>query len=367
MIQLPPISGEVFMETFPIHVQGGATVPARLYVCDDNSCIYFGGNDTITNCFGFHAFVIDGATQAITWYATVRNADQPNFTAQSIVPFGNGFFSVTLDDGSNYFFQAQNLKLNNGSPIPIFKSQNQIANDCWSPFSRAYFDGATNLLGAGFYTTNDKVFSSTYLVGATGLDLLAQGFVGFINDGDPWDQTSGTPANPTQLQRLSNGLSFAWGGNNPLWTARETFSVLPGVNIPNDCVALTPNLARVTTSRSNTLFTNPNILGFGGVIDTNLFGLGGVYMSSGGFVGLHIFGDNNTWFYIPSLGARLAAAVTKNFTFIDVFFANNHWISISESRYGANGFYNGYSIGGPLPWTLVNNARPISLTGKYKA
>ncbi|MGH9436410.1 MAG: hypothetical protein ACRD22_00595 [Terriglobia bacterium] len=374
------------------------TVPLKIFALDDDSCLFFvSGNG---NQYGFDAYVIDGASLATTHYQAVRNSAQPNIS--KIISFGGGFFNVLTDDGSSYSFQAANQKLNNASPIMIPANANPIPiNQCASNYSKVFYDAVNRVTAFGYYNPdNGSIFAATYKAVPGGFERIASGFPGFWAIDPPelypvpdqWDHSESAAGDTNQV--ISNGLSIGYN-NNPLTIYRQRFLIIPGTDQAAcfftqqafaSLVALqtagytlkyiepgpppvfvgevaSPNGAGVYTALS-TIFEaggyQPDVY----PSDTNIPNLA-PFVMGGAMYGLHVFGDGGLWIYLPFAdGSAATCAVTKKHIFVMIFYQGTTIGVIDQPPGGF--FYNGTGaahrgIG------VVNNTRPISTTGRFKA
>jgi hypothetical protein len=368
--------------------------PLKIYALDDDSCLFFVSSNGTQH--GFDAYVIDGTSLATTHYRTVYNPNQPNIT--KIIAFGGGFFNAVMDDGSSYSFQAANLKLNNSSPILIPQNTLPIpASMCGANLTKLFYDATDSTLAVGYYNAlNGSIFAATYKALKGGLQFIGSGFPGFWSVGvDPWDQT-GSPAG-SSAQILSNGQTSSYSAN-PFIVYRQQFKIYPGVPqnncylstafFPNvaACTATgytvvsidpdtgvvtgrveTPNNALVSSSLSTGFNTGVTVVGGPPAYpcDTNIPGLVAYMLPEPQqyYYGLHVFGDNGIWFNLPFLYAGAAScAVTRKHIFVCIFYQGTTIGVIDAPNY----FYNAYSATKQAR-VLVNNSRPISVTGAFKA
>jgi hypothetical protein len=395
MITLPAKAWDRITDIDSVQFFGGGNV-LKIYAVDDDSCVIFVGSQA--GIFGFKAFVVDGASLARTFYQTTYNPNQPNIT--KIIPFGGGFFVVFMDDGSVYTFQAVNLKLNNPSPILIAGNPVVPATACQAILSKIYYDNVNQVVGFGYYNPfNGSIFASTWNVYRGGVDLIAEGFPGFWSLGvDSWDHTAQLAASGINTI-LSNGISTNFAVN-PSWTVyRQAFTILPGadqqgcyktVKTTNDCgtqpypgyvlTNCTPTNPQTATweldepngSGVYTGFSLQFATGLTGIPAGNIVPCDCNISRFTAFVplftnyGVHVFGDNGVWIYLPYAdGGGGQSAVTKKHVFVLVDFQGTT-LGVIDVPAGNPWFQNGYSVNRQAR-TLVNNSRPISVTGAFKA
>lgn len=369
---------------------GNVDTIQNIFSVDDNSFAIFswsaGG--------GFSCWVLDVPTLAVTYYtSTVK--DGALQTAPIL--FGAGNFMLSWNDGTFYFFRVQNLKLNNPSPILLSPSSTTIPlNACGAPFSKTFYDAVNNRLAFGYYNAlNGSIFGSVYQVGGGVLARAASGFPGFWSILDTWDRTQAT-APGARAQILTNNVSLAFGGN-PTQVYRQRFFINLGIDqgrYSNGCylaTAVFPGVAQCNAagysviegpfedgsvlgeigpdnfsgqyvlSTFATAFNTGTAIAVAGMCDSNIPGLVGLSDANG----VHIFGDGGVWFYIPvQFGTIVNAAITKNYIAGVISFEGMS-IGIFQTPSGGQ-LYNGASVTKNTR-KLSNYARPISVTGKYKA
>lgn len=360
----------------------------NIFAVDDNSFAIFRWDSGAQNPnYSWECFVVDVPSLAITHYASTGMSG--NLQTQPIL-FGAGNFLLPWNDGTTYFFSPRNLKLNNPSPILIAPSLTIIPQEkCGAVFSKVYYDDVNKVVAIGYYNAlNGSMYTSAYQVGSDGsLIRKASGFPAFWSIRDTWDQTGGLAG----AQICTNNISVLAAGN-PTVVYRQRFFINLGIdqnacyldtrvfNSVSACVAagfgviqINPDgsvIGQVTSTSFSgqyvlnifqTAFNTGEALPIGGLCDSSIPGLVGY--SDGN--GVNLFGDGGVWYYLPvQFGGITNSAVTKNFVAGVISF---HGMSIGFFQSpSASQLVNGGSITRNT-WKLSNYARPISVTGKYKA
>lgn len=353
---------------------------------DDDSCVWFSNVGYCSNPDAgqrpgwgrgrVDIFVCD-ISGAVTWYTTgpqgVNGANNCS-NVSKIIPLGGGVFVLAMANGLSYTFQVGNLKLNNAAPISIAGVVSPLSNPCYlNQIPQAYYyDSFRKYLGVGWYNIaggGGPVYSSTYSVTTGGLVPLVRGYAGHYIVGssnyDPWDHTSvsGTPTSNGMFLALANDPQT---GNKGI--SQTAVNVYPGN--ATDCG--TPNGAYVTSGIKVSQYSNLNTGGPTFLNDTNIPGLYGFCSPGNGLT--YLFTSIGLLFTLASSGVSgtlQQAVLTRKNLFYMTFSAGGN------ARYG--NIYGGALAGGDsqLPYSyanvtktkfgLSNFARPISLTGKYKA
>lgn len=355
---------------------------------DDNSCVVFADYNGATtmwpplsvanNVGGFNVFVVDISGKWTYYSSGPLNPPGHNyFFISSIAPFGGGLFlvTVTCDVTRTYWVQVGNHKLNNVSPIQLTPATNPISNSCYSAGTPSlFYDGTQKLLAAEFIQpvgqNGDQIYSTIYKVSAGALGIVNQGYVGYANSSlgipDPFNLIPVQQSGLNASLQLSNGINygvFGFGGTG-FKLARQVLSVNPGVST-SDCV--TKNGSYVTAAANDALQIFGN---FGG----QNYSLGDSSVPR--IVGLMTSNQTSIYFAGDNFAAYLKISnptVTPNFALTSkyLFFCDRTMPGYTPAQVYyipiPAGLANGSAITGKLVHPLVNNVRPVSLTGRYKA
>lgn len=378
----------VAAEVGPVFQGRGARVNVNMsmLLCgpDENSCTYFsdtgsGANRGLFNTqHGFEVFVVDQSGD-YTAYST-GNAD-PNYNSiSSIIPFGGGLYLVQILGGMNLTFWCQlaNLRLNNASPIFLKPSLSPLSNACYDANLKVpWYDARKKMLLSGFYRpagqSATQIFSSAYSVTPGALTLINAGYVGTANPPaapDPFDLVDNLGALSFSMT-LSNGINYGvshWGAvDNAL--SRQVIVVDPGITTAYGCEVSTRNQNGANVSASTNDSLPFPFLGGGNncaLGDVSLSRIVGVCNSNNATL---LFGGDNFGAYLTWNGYTGTPnfALTKNYLFLlsTSGFPNYYPGQIFKMAIPAR-LSNG-TIASHRGIGLINNARPISLTGKYKA
>lgn len=292
----------------------------------------------------------------------------------TINPLGGGHFIVVDDAGNSLAMLVHNHRLNNATPILLQSASGGVSNPCYSgSVHNVFYDGLKNILIAGFYESNSQygglIFSSSYKPNlSTGVLVpLYNGYVGnYEQDYDPFDQTGGSGVSePIRLGILSNGQSAVqYTSDNFMVLGREEFNVDPGVQ--SDCN--TPSGANVTTRGLQSFILNDKTGYTAFLIDFTMPGLIGANQEDYAFF---IFGDG-----VEFIGKAESATTGGNPQQL-IFTPNYVWAiggAVVNEEYFNGGIFrlpltgvNNGSVLNRFVVPTVNNVRPISLAGRYKA
>lgn len=355
------------------HLPGNVGQIQNIFAVDDNSFAVFRWDSGVqTPNYSWECFVIDVPTLAITHYASTGMSG--NLQSAPLV-FGPGNFLLIWNDGTSYNFSVRNLKLNNASPILVPYSTGIISTPCYNQVTKIFYCSGQRLVAVGSYYPNGgagfgPVFSRNYSITGAGapLPLGPGGYAGWYTTApsfDPWNKT-GLLLPVSNQQINTNGIDLGFVAGNPTKIARSAYALTSGGGGGTQgCPAsvfngtATPSGDQIVDSLG-TAFNTGQLLTFVGFADSNIPGLSGI--TDGG--GVHLFGDGGVWFYIPcQFGTLDAAAITKNYIAGVISFTG---MSIGFFQTPASGLYNGAAVT-KNKWKLSNYARPISVTGKYKA
>jgi hypothetical protein len=361
-----------------------------LYVVDDNSCAWIADYGPTVGPQGqthrFDIYVVD-AGGAVTWY-TSGTLSGYNYIS-SVTAFGPGNLLISTNNGLIFHARVANQRLNNTSPILMRPGVTPFSNQCYDVGSTqsVYYDPVTRLLAVAWYQASGElgtnIYSTIYSVDSIGnLTKQVDGYTTYACSGcvppvpDAYDQTGGAATGGAHFYGvMTNGISAAIGGSNPNWFSRLAFDVHAGLT-QSGCTAGNGNYVSIRTNDVT------NIFGIGGtnsyLIDSNIIGIAGMANTEATApnVGTLYVGGDNVNYILPIQAPAGSAysdvgagpcAITKKYIFLS-----------SYILVGATAYLGGILI---VPFTgisngtlaahrgvgLVNGARPISVTGKYKA
>jgi len=346
---------------------GNVGTTQNIFAVDDDSFAVFTWDAGGT--YSWECRVIDVPTLAITYY---RSTGLGGDLQTAPIVAGPGNFILLWNDGSTYTFSVKNLKLNNPSPILIPFNQGALNTPCFNGIGKSFYCANQRTVSVASYYPNGgagfgPVFSHNYSVGNSLIAIGPGGFAGWYTSDppyDPWDRTA-TTAGATNSQIASNGIDCAFGGN-PTWVSRSAYLLNYGGGGTPGCPASVFNNTAIPSGDfiSNflgTKFQTSQAIAFQGFCDSIINGLVGI--SDGN--GIHLFGDNGVWFYLPlQFGSVVSAAITKNYV-AGVISFDSMSIGIFQTPPSSQ-LYNGSSVS-KTSFGLVNFARPVSVIGKYKA
>ena len=357
------------------------TVGQILFACDDDSCIYFADRGgAVPFCFDVYVIDVSGAQ---TWYraAGAYNVGVGGYI-KSLVPIGAGNFLVTLSNGRFYHVTVGNSKLNNSSPI-LIKPNSGFTNSCYDSggLASAYYDSTNRVIAVSWTEAvgqnGAEIYSSIYQVYPNGaLSQLVDGWTTYSCSqcsppvaGDPiiYDQTVGPSNSYFAAAQLTNGLAVT--DYNIAYTSlvlsRQGYRVTIG-KTASSCSD--SNLNSVSLTSNDSLYIPvslvPNFSAYD-FVDTNINGLTGLCFQYNGDTVVYAVGDNVLFAatLLPPAGHTIyegnVVLTRKNLFLLD---GNLTGIYYAPST----AFYNGYNAQ-KRGLDLINGARPISITGKYKA
>ncbi len=354
------------------------------YIVDDESIALFGvglsGHTTGNpNCLTVYVMSVNGTYNNISqgFGGSFTYYQSPYWNngyiyIEKIVPFGNGLFLVVLSNTSgqtvSISVRVQNLKLNNWTPIILPFSGLPITNPCYGTVTKVWYDGQKKILCAGFYDPSGQnggpIFSSSYRVNAdASLTLIAQGNSGFYSSAAPYrddlDHTSGYGSG-IYSQPCSNGSVQAWW-----YTFGQSFIQTISINPGGFTDCNTPNNAMVTSANSsvwNNIYAAGNDPWF---VDSDIPNIGGTTLGDGQCA-IYLGGNFYDLLMVP-VGTGVTPAflvITKSYLLAGNF----------RNGLGAIFYYAALPPQFQIPnnvyrsgLNMVNQARPISLTGNYKS
>lgn len=375
-----PAGSPAYPASYISVVPGDSLSSNAIFVCDDNSIIALAKPAGIAAQQGladFFPLVID-ASGAKTLYA----APAPLWGGRQDLTnvFGVGNLQITdvagaRPGGTAFILRPRfvNTKLNNPVPIVLPDTTAALVGPCGESYQKGYFDAVQGLAAYGFYggqgqsggSISAKVYSVDRLGNQT---LLTQGPVGAWNSSgrDDFDHT-GLNGGGAVSGVMSNGILAVCNLNT-------AYSVSIAVSVGASQACAGPNTGIRVDQRPNGTATYPYFIdinvGNDLLVDTNIPNL--VSVQSTGI----------QFFYPGGFQAFISAATAPNGT--------NHYSQwcVAVTRKYMFAVSNAPGSGGPiaiyrsntptpllaLPPTVsrhtrfaANNARPISLTGRYKA
>jgi len=344
-----------------------------IYHNDDESCVIFANPQGAIN-YASNIFVVD-SSGAYTRYTIINDG-----SFKAIVPFGNGIFQCLLDTGTIYYAKVANLKLNNASPVLIRDQSLPFTMNCpdiIEPSLKVYLDISHRLVAGGIYSANGQTGGQVYsvvarLTGAGQLTTpLTSGVCGTYSSDPPFDPFDHTAPVTASAAYQSNGiLSYLADADNTLIIGAKSVGINIGQNAGcNVADGVTGSYVYdrynsvVNTGvgyGNNALFVDssiPNMIGF--TYSASFYPYPSVLTAySGAFAGTVSFPSRGIFDSLQScvIGSKSIFAVGKDTNnYLTVFQVDNP------------GFTAGNAIGNLVPTILVNSARPISVTGKYKS
>lgn len=367
MIALPDVPMELLIPSLGGYSKNS---PPLFYIDDDSCACFVTGTPYGSVVMPVFSIYVCDASGSYTYYRTADNAGAGSTGGdQIIVPLGSGWFFV-LDITHNrvYIFRLSNAKLNNASPIVLNPSATAPSNRCYNQLFQFFYDSVQKILACGSSNIGlygGQMYSTNYkILGDGSLEEISNGDVGYYQVGpptlNPWIQFSGPQIVATQA--MTTGVQATIAGYPQISEfSVNTIKVGPGVATA-DCA--TPNGSFVGTRRS---VAYP-ITYSGPFFDTNLPGIAG-YLGAGGR--LNIFSGYLS-FYAQLTGLAdpnnvRGACITRKHIFLSS--------PQTAGVFSFNAIWRGDASGVPAPaaevfrtsHATVNMARPISITGRYKA
>lgn len=358
------------------------TILTQAYHLDDNSIVVIGDGNSLGFFPGkptWTAYVIDIGGRYTQYAATVNGTNDGSGILQAIVPGPNGQFLIVDGLGNTFAPTFKNAKLNNPGAILVPQITGGLApcSPATSVLHSVYYDIVNRRVAYGFYfggggsgTVSARVYSRN--VNGT-LTVLSEGPAGnWVSGGnDDYDKTQKLTSQVTSSGTASSGSQFALltadaslhGGN---------FFVNPGNSVP--CAP--------PGQRTGAYVSSTSAWG----IPTPLDGPGHNYYT-GDSIEPNIGVMHSTAGHVMFLGPyfqgafSFQASLTSNFGNTARFVLGTKYIWVFDAPPAAGGNGTGQIfvavrpagiVSGPSGVTVlrtaaVNNARPISLTGRYKA
>lgn len=343
------------------------------YVVDDESIAVFGINSVTGNGNSLVVYVISTGPEVISNYGGVFTFYQTPYWNNNyiyidkIIPLGNGLFLVVMSGQGptiSIAVRVQNLKLNNWSPIVIPLAGLSISNPCYNTITKLWYDGSQQILCAGFYDPTGQyggpIFSSSYKVNKdASLTLIAQGNSGLYSSTPHRDDLDHTTGYGTGIYSYptSNGMIQAWW-----YTFAQQFTQNITINPGSFTDCNTPNGAGVYSTNSQVwtnIYAQSNDPYF---VDSNIPNISGSCLADGQCA-VNLNGN----FYEMNL---TNSVVNPKFLLI----TNKYLFAVAPMSWGLEAFQAAIPPQFAFPnylyrsgFNMVNQARPISITGNYKS
>ncbi len=361
----------------PGNLWGGSSLSGTSFVVDDDSCCLW---YTTNNANGaWCACIVYDYTGAVTRYQSpILVPNSPYLYINQCIPLGSGRFYLLLKNnytGATVFsgvWRVGNMKLNNATPINLSGTGIAFTNPCYAYPGRFFFDKQKQLLAVGYYQNlgggGGDVYASVYNAAAYdgSIILQSQGYVGTYNTNTGADAFASQivlPQFDADQNYVSNGMNVSYSTSTP-----TLYGITPSVHAGNNTDCATPS-GTVVNALSNFVIQTTIGTSNQGWLDSNVsnvFGVcGGIY-------------DQNGAMFVSVNGSNYDGAFQENgnyMTGVNVALTSKHLFVFGRSSKDFNFIVAvaAYpTLSGPSSifrsgFNMVNNARPISITGNYKS